>query len=190
MAGIVSLLDDASEQSVRALWAELDRRYDLRVAAQRVPYPHFSYHVAEDYELARLSAVLAEVAARTQPFSVTLTGLGAFEAPVPVLYLAVERTPALLALHRDLWQTLQAANVADISRGISPLYAPESWVPHVTLAMLDLTLERLRAIQCEWTARELRREVRVTNLTLLYEMAGHTTHEPIMRYALGRAADS
>lgn len=56
--------------------------------------------------------------------------------------------------------------------------------------MLDLTLERLRAIQCEWTARDLRREIRVTNLTLLYKTAGHTTHEPIMRYALGRAADS
>ncbi len=184
------MLDDASDQAVRALWAELEHRPALREAARCAPYPHFSYHAAEDYDLARLGAALAEVATRTQPFSVMLTGLGAFEAPVPVLYLAVERTPTLLALHRDLWQTLQAANVADVSRGISPLYAPESWVPHVTLAMLDLTLERLRAIQCEWTARDLRREIHVTNLTLLYKTAGHMTHEPIMRYALGRTADS
>lgn len=190
MPGIVSLLDAASEQAVRALWAELDQRHALRAAAQKVPYPHFSYHVAEDYDLARLGATLAEVAARTQPFPVTLTGLGAFEAPVPVLYLAVERTPGLLALHRDLWRALQQADGADMARDVSPLYAPESWVPHVTLAMLDLTLERLRAIQCEWAGRDLRREVQVTNLTLLYETAGHTTHEPIMRHALGRAADS
>src|SRR5579859_4039396 len=48
MQGIVSLLDDASAQATRALWAELEREHGLREAAQSAPYPHVSFHLAED----------------------------------------------------------------------------------------------------------------------------------------------
>jgi hypothetical protein len=90
--GIVSLLDAASERATRALWAELDARYGLREVTQRVPWPHYSYHVAEDYALAHLEEPLRRVAAQTEPFAATITGLGAFEATEPVLYLAANAT--------------------------------------------------------------------------------------------------
>ncbi len=183
--GIVSLLDSASAQTTRALFAELDERYGLREEVQRVPWPHLSYHLAEAYDLERLAEPLRRVAAQTPPFTATITGLGGFEAPEPVLYLAVERGSALGALHAALWRELGSAGVA---QGVAPLYAPEPWQPHITLAMHDLTLETLRAIQAEWAGRDLRRAVWVDTLTLLYGAAGATTYQPLMRVALGSGA--
>ena len=182
--GIVSLLDAASEQTTRALWAELDARYGLREVTQRVPWPHYSYHIAEDYDLAGLAEPLQRVAAQTESFAATISGLAGFEAPEPVLYLAVERNAALDALHATLWRELGAA---DLARGASPLYAAVPWQPHITLAQRDLTLATLRAIQAEWTGRDLRRTLWVDNLTLLYRAADATTHEPMMRFSLGSA---
>lgn len=186
--GIVSLLDAASEQATRALWAELETRYGLREVVQRVPWPHFSYHVADDYDLARLAEPLQRVAAQTEPFAAIITGLGGFEAPKPVLYLAVERNAALDGLHAALWRELERDTT--LAQGVSPLYASALWQPHITLAQHDLSLEALRAIQAEWAGRDLRRAVWVDNLTLLYRTADATTHQPLRRRSLGDAGDS
>ena len=187
MAGVVSLLDEASERTTRALWAELDERYGLREVVQRVPRPHCSYHVAVDYDLARLAETLRRMAAQWRPFATTITGLGAFEAPEPVLYLAVERNAALDALHAALWREL---GQTDIARQPMAVYAPTTWIPHVTLAQGDLTLDRLRAIQAAWGGRDLRRELWVSDLTLLYPTADKTASEPLMRFSLGGADDN
>jgi 2'-5' RNA ligase len=182
--GIVSLLDAASEQATRALWAELDARYGLREVTQRVPWPHFSYHIAEDYDLARLAEPLRRVATQTEPFAVTISGLGGFAAPEPALYLAVERNATLDALHAALWHEMEHDTLAQRA---SPFYAPEPWQPHITLAQRDLSLETLRAIQAKWAGRDLRRTLWVDNLTLLYRVADATTNEPTMRFSLGSA---
>ncbi|HEY8323042.1 MAG TPA: 2'-5' RNA ligase family protein [Ktedonobacterales bacterium] len=185
MQGIVSLLDDASERAVRALWAELETRHDLREAPRSVPFPHCSYQIAAEYDLATLGAILSQVAARHAPFSVDVSGLGAFEAPEPVLYLAVRRNAALDALHAALWRALVEGGVA---REWSPLYAPDSWVPHITLAQRDLTPEGLRAIQSAWADRDLRREVRFSDLTLGVQAPGQAAQRPLLRFPLGGSA--
>lgn len=184
MSGIVSLLDPASERAVRALWAELDERHGLREVAQRVPYPHCSYHVAEDYDLAQLAGVLRRVAAQTQPFTATISGLGAFEQPEAVLHLAVERNAALDALHAALWRELEQT---DIAREPAAIYGAQTWVPHVTLAQRDLTLDALRAIQAQWAGRDLRRDIWVSDLTLLHRVSDDATHTPLLRFSLGSA---
>jgi len=182
MQGIVSLLDDTSEQAVRALWVELETRYGLRAAPRAVPFPHCSYQIAADYHLAGLSELLPQVAAQYAPFSVVASGLGAFEAPEPVLYLAVQRNTALDALHAALWRALVEGGMA---REWSPLYAPDLWIPHITLAQLDLTLEGLRAIQSAWADRDLRREIQFSDLTLGGLAPGGTRQRPLARYPLG-----
>lgn len=185
MTGIVSLLDAASDGAVRALWAELEAGYGLREAARRVPFPHCSYHVAEDYDLPRLTEVMRRVAARAQPFAVSITGLGAFETPEPVLYLAVERNAALNTLHAALWRELAQT---DIAREPMAIYAPPTWVPHITLAQKDLTREALRTIQGHMAGRDLRREVWVSDLTLGGVPAGNSPdapHAPLLRFTLG-----
>ena len=185
MQGIVSLLDGASAQAIRALWAELEREHGLREAARSTPYPHVSYHLAEDYDLALVGLVLRRVAAHFAPFTVRIIGLGAFTAFEPVLYLAVERTPELDALHATLWREL-AAEVG-VAHEPSPLYASASWIPHVTLAQRDLTPGTLESLLAAWAARVVLRDVYVSDLTLLYRRPGEAAYAPLEQFKLSGA---
>ncbi len=184
MQGIVSLLDDASAQATRALWAELERKHGLREAARSTPYPHISFYLAEDYDLARVGMVMRSMAAHIAPFTLRIIGLGAFTAFEPVLYLAVERTPALDALHATLWRVLANERVA---REPSPLYASASWIPHVTLAQRDLTPEALESLLTAWSSRDFRRDVFVSDLTLLYRRPGEASYAPLEQVMLSSA---
>ena len=188
MQGIASLLDDVSAMAVRALWAELERERLLREAARIVPFPHVSYHLAEDYDLARIGEVMRRVAERTAPFTTRITGLGAFTAVEPVLYLAIERTLELDALHAALWREL--ADDPGAAREPSPLYASASWIPHVTLAQRDLTPEALESLLATWSTRDFRREIFVNDLTLLYRRSGEMAYTPLERFVLSGSGDA
>ena len=50
MHGIVSLLDEDHYRMVEDVWAGLDEALGLR-GVYVTPYPHFSYHVADHYDL-------------------------------------------------------------------------------------------------------------------------------------------
>ena len=187
MQGIVSLLDDASAQATRALWAELEREHGLREAARSTPYPHISFHLAGDYDLARVGMVMRSMAAHIAPFTLRIIGLGAFTAFEPVLYLAVERTPALDALHATLWRELTNERVA---REPSPLYASASWIPHVTLAQRDLTPGALESLLAAWSSRDFCRDVFVSDLTLLYRGPGEASYAPLEQFKLNGARET
>lgn len=184
MQGIVSLLDDTSARAVRALWDELERVWRLREAARSVPLPHLSYHVADGYDIPRASEALRRVAMRTPPLTVRVTGLGAFTEIQPVLYLAVERDATLDALHAAIWRELAET---DTARDPWPIYAPATWVPHVTLAMGDLTAEKLTALLAAWATRDVRRTMRIDALSLFGDVA-YTPLEQVQLSGTGGVA--
>lgn len=133
-----------------------------------MPLPHLSYHVAESYDLPRASAALRRAATQTPPLTTRITGLGAFTAIQPVLYLAAERDAALDALHAAIWRELAETFAA---RDPWPIYAPATWIPHITLAMGDLTAEKLPALLDAWSGRDLSRTARIDALSLFGDVA-------------------
>ena len=177
MQGIVSLLDAASEEVVRSLWAKLARGWGLREGPRSAPVPHISYHVAEEYDLARVGPLMRCVAADAAPLSVRITGVQAFTEAEPVMYLAVERSAELLALHTAIWNAIEDAGIAHDTWKV---YAPEYWVPHVTLAMGDLTRETLEEIVSAWSGRDMRRTVRVSAISFF----GEASYTPIEQVQL------
>ena len=91
MHGVVSLLDDEHSKLAEALWAELEKELGLR-GVYVTPFSHFSYHVAQGYDVTRLEPRLRQVASHAQAFRVRTSGLGIFTGRPPVLYLPVVRT--------------------------------------------------------------------------------------------------
>jgi 2'-5' RNA ligase len=132
MHGIVSLLAEPYYSKVEQLWRELELDCGLQ-GIKVTPIPHFSWQVASDYEVDLLRLVLKDIAAATRPFRVRTAGLGMFSGPKPVIFINVVKTDEMLHLHKLVWErTHQCAH------DISPLYAPQSWIPHITLAHDDL----------------------------------------------------
>jgi 2'-5' RNA ligase len=176
MQGIVTLLDPAHYAATEALWTELAEALGLR-GVYVTPFPHFSYHVAHGYARDALAAALSQAAA-TPPFTVTTAGLAVFTGPAPVLYIPVVRTAALSAFHAALWEALEPAAAAS-----QAYYAPDSWVPHITLGFGDLTRATLTEAVRLLGGRSFTWEIPVDHLAYIDDAGG--TQSVAQRVSLG-----
>ncbi len=66
MHGVVSLFDKKNDSRVRSLWKDLEKSFQLR-GVYGTPYPHFSYHVATNYDFPKLEAALGNFAKKHKP---------------------------------------------------------------------------------------------------------------------------
>jgi 2'-5' RNA ligase len=129
---VVSLLSGEARAEVRAIWELLEERFGARTAREAT-HPHITYVVGEMADADALAAQLAAEAALIAPLTVTIDGFGMFPGPPPVLFLRVVRDAALARVYERVMAAAQRAGLAPW-----PNYAPDAWVPHVTLAMQDL----------------------------------------------------
>jgi 2'-5' RNA ligase len=177
--GVVSLLDDRHTALVESLWAELERELGLR-GVYATPFPHVSYQVAEDYDLALLEPALEQFARKSAPFRVNTTGLGIFTAgPQPVLYIPIIRSPVLTEFHQALWQALSGAG-----SGLTGVYAPDTWVPHITIAFGDVHGDKLAEAVRLLSERDFNWEIAIDNVALGYDSG--TQQGLRLRFGLGR----
>jgi 2'-5' RNA ligase len=161
LQGIVSLLVGADGERVEQLWDELRRDFGVRgIHSKR--FPHFSYHVAEEYDLARAQAMLGARASQIRSFPAQTSGIGIFTRKEPVIYLPVVRTWELAVLHKEI-----AAAVSTLATGINEYYAEEIWIPHITIAEGDVDSLVLPEIVRRFGERNFRWELRVTNFAVI-----------------------
>lgn len=174
--GVVSLLDYIHCQHVENLWHELEHRYGIR-GSHATPFPHISYHVANSYQTDKLSAVLEQFAQDSTSFTITTSGLGVFTGELPVIYIPVVRSMALSEIQLRLWIITDPCGQDAVAH-----YAPESWLPHITLGQAGGNEGQLaRAV--EWLAAQpLSWEVPIDNVALLGSSSA--PYELRFKYAL------
>ena len=139
--GVLSLLEGTLLAEARRLWKLFETEYGS-TGAQAFDYPNLTFQggICDDVE--GLAGALAGMCQQTAPVEIIVDGLGYFETPAPTVYLKVQRTEELQHINRAVNAVLSATCVH-----VAEYYLPERWVPHVTLAMGDLTphdLERSR----------------------------------------------
>ncbi len=161
MHALVSLLEDEHYQWVEKLWTELETELGV-TGLYKTPYPHFSYHIAEHYDMDLLDAVLEHVASFSTPFEISTAGLGIFLNPQPVVYLNIIRSPMLNAFQHLLWREL-----VGVCSNPAEYYHPTYWVPHITLADSDTLPKHLPQIINLLSKKSMHRTMKVTNLALI-----------------------
>jgi 2'-5' RNA ligase len=88
--------------------------------------PHLTLAVVPEDTVAAAEATLRRLSDGWDRLPLRIAGLGAFPAPVPVLWAAPVVTAELLARQEALCNALAGVP-------IDPHYRPGAWVPHVTL---------------------------------------------------------
>lgn len=186
LRGVVSLLDRRSSERVMGIWETLDRELGLQ-GVFIMPFPHFSYHLALEYDADGVIAALETLARETPPFDVRARGLATFEGKWPVIHIALARDPRLRAFHRRLWHLCSPH-----ARKESPYYRPNSWYPHISLAYGDvrnavpLSRRSMREALEILAPGDYRWKIRIDNLTLVGDDG--TVQEPVRTFPLrGRA---
>jgi hypothetical protein len=163
MHGIVSLLDNDHYQLVEELWAELEREFSVH-GVYVTPYPHFSYHVAQGYDMDKVESVLDRTTSNITTFKVRTSGLGIFTGSSPVLYIPVARSLDLTQLHQELWQEISPS-----SSGVQEYYHPNQWMPHITIGFGDISKDRLSQTIPFLAERDFTWEISINNIALIYD---------------------
>ncbi len=163
MHGIVSLLDNDHNQLVEDLWAELEREFSVR-GVSITPYPHFSYHVAQDYDVDKIEPVLRRITSNITKFRIRTSGLGVFTGNSPVLYIPVARSLELTELHQELWEQISPASTGGLE-----YYHPNQWMPHITIGFGDISNGKLAQIIPFLAERDFRWEITINNIALIYD---------------------
>src|SRR6266480_4235444 len=163
MHGIVSFLDNDYNRLVEERWTELERVFSVH-GVYVTPYPYFSYHVAQDYDVDKIEPVLQRITSNITTFKVRTRGLGVFTGTSPVLYIPVTRSLELTQLHEELWQ-----EIASASSGVQQYYNPDQWMPHITIGFGDISKENLSQIIPFLAERDFSWEITVNNLAFIYD---------------------
>ncbi|MDB5034750.1 MAG: hypothetical protein JWQ98_1991 [Chlorobi bacterium] len=166
MNAVITLLDEEFQHRLRKIWSGL-RRDVGGTGVATTPFPHFSYQIAERYDVDYVSAILARVAAGQRPFAVRTTGLGIFTGNLPVLFLSLVKSIELIRLHEEIWEELRGDGT-----DLSDLYRPDRWTPHITLYRGSPDNQRLPDIVRVLSGEDFTGEIIVNNLSLIFRNEG------------------
>ena len=134
MYAMVSVLDDKYSEKVQNIWDGLETEFGV-LPDYVDPIPHFSYSVAESYDLDFLKSSLPKlVEEKAKLYIKTTNGLGIFTRPKKVIYIPLIRNLELSNFQKKLWE-----QVEDKAVGLVNYYHPDKWVPHISLAGTGLT---------------------------------------------------
>ena len=169
MYGIVTIVEGAEGAQITRAWEELRAKHGPE-ATRGHNLPHFSYHVADDYDLTALERLLTRLAGTYAAFDVRLAGIGTLgHGSHRIVYLNVVRSPALASLQDALWDAASAA-----STGVIDHYHRDVWSPHVTLGDHPILLEQFPELARHLGGAPVPDRFRVDNLAVIEEMPyGH-----------------
>ena len=161
--GIISRLAGNVYWQVESLHHRWVAEHQLAPSADY--YPHVTYVLGEKpAAVAEMAACLADLANRTDPYSIKAVGLGIFPGPTPVLFMPVPRHDQLNALHREVSTCFSTAGGV-----IDPKYQTDAWLPHVTLLSQLSTDEVLPKIVAEIQGEPLTLACQLISLCLVEE---------------------
>jgi 2'-5' RNA ligase len=162
MYAVISKLDPYHSERVQAHWSAALAGCG-HAGVPLAPVPHFTWWLAPDAQRSSLLATLAVLAKRLQPFPISTSGIGLFTQPELVVYVPLVRNSRLLLLHETIWEHCRSSAPES-----SAHYAPDRWLPHVTLAQpvdlpsLNCLLPGLLADAWQW-------DLSIDNLALAYQ---------------------
>ena len=164
MHAIISLLDEKYSHTVKELWSELEKQHKVQALSTLVPFPHFSYQVAQQYNEEQLLTQLEAIAHHTSLFCIKTTGLGLFTGSHPVLSIPLVRTMELSLLHQTIWQ-----EISPLGKEVTSYYDQERWLPHITLAEHDLEKQNVAPIVSLLSERDFSWNIIIDNLAVIWD---------------------
>jgi len=166
MIGILSLLTGKAFLEVQSVQHQVVEKHDM--LGTGFSRPHLTYALAtagsSKEALEDLIEGLDALAAATDPFAISMMGLGLFSRPALVLYLPVPRSPALASVHRAVCGAIKE------SGAVQAHYRPPRWLPHVSLVSVGLTKELLPAVIRDLVSLRLDVSSRLTGFSLAEEI--------------------
>lgn len=127
MLAIISLVPDEHIQIIKSLSKLLKINDEINDDNSKL-YPHFSWQVAESYNIDKLIHLLKDFSSQHSNFEIWINGIGIFTGILPVIYLPIIKSTELIAIHQEIWTRTEEIRYKAIE-----YYEGEQWIPHITI---------------------------------------------------------
>jgi len=161
---IVSILENKPYKDVKNLWRLFERKYKS-VGVQIFSHPHVTFQGGRTDDTRQLKRDFQGIASKMGPFEIEVSGARHFGRKV--IYLEVEKTPGSVEINKRINQFLKA-HCHDLFEDCTP----GNWIPHITLAMDDLTAGNFQKAWTDLRDSELRFRQRLHNLCIVKQYPG------------------
>lgn len=159
---VASLLDISTDPELKKNWERLDT-ICTAAGLSVTKLPHFTWHVAEEYDMPAVIKILERMAGEIASFTITTSGLGLFTGLKPVLYCTMPKTEKMVVVHKELWDVLSV-----FSTNSSSFYQPDRWIPHVTVLEDDQRTFNFCSALAELAYTPLELKVKVDHLSVIF----------------------
>lgn len=167
--GLMTLLKGEIREEVLDLWNYLDVKYESKLA-KAFYHPNISYQggICED-----LNTLISKLNAYDYPakFEIDIDGFDKFMNPQNTIYMKIIKNDKLIEFHNELSRILNDTCIKTFN-----LYNPENWIPHITIAMNDISEMNFHKSFDELRNKESNRNsVLIENLALV--IMNSSTHK-------------
>lgn len=159
--GVASLLKGKERVEVLRFWDMFESDYNS-VGVRSFDHPNLGFQGGTCANIEPLKKDLRELCEHLSPFEVIVDGFGFFESHSKIVYMRVHKTKELIEVHKKIHSIL--GNHCD---SLFNFYTPENWVPHITLAMDDLTEEGFEDFKIRYKNHTPSFKQTMTNLALV-----------------------
>lgn len=178
MLAITSLLDPKHSDLVNNIIIDFEKEFGLK-KVQATPLPHITYLIAETFHIGLLKNYLSRLCDTVRPIHAYSTGIGVFPGEHPVIYIPVLRTQPLNKLHSQLFQ-----DISKMSIQVGPYSKPQLWLPHISLALGDVTNDMMTPIFQYLAHYTFDWEIVLDNLSIFRESVNGHSFEKESSYSM------
>lgn len=160
MLAITSLLDAKHTALVNTIINDFEKEFGLK-QVQATPEPHVTYLTTDAIDINLLKNYLERTSNCHRVFHIYTTGIGVFPGEHPVVYIPVLRTQPLNKFQSTLYK-----DISKLSTETGTFSQPKIWLPHISLALGDTTLDLLTPMFKYLTQYDFNWEIPIDNLTI------------------------
>jgi len=138
---VVGLVRDELRDFILDQWKTVEEKYDSK-AVWTLGHPHVSFQGGHTSDMDGLERLLEQACSRLEPFEVITDGFGFFDRPSNVAFVKVVKTDELLKVNKEINEALKQN-----CRMVFKYYTPDMWVPHITIALDDISDEDFQQLK-------------------------------------------
>ena len=161
IVGVLSILEGSLKDEVLNLWERFEIQYDSK-GVQTFDYPNISFQGGFCDDLDVLKSSLEKAVRMLKPYNIEIDGIGSFDIPTKVIYLKIVPTDELKVVH-DMIKNI----IVKCCKKVFEQYSPKFWIPHISIAMGDLTVEAFYQAKKDFKDFEFKRKQKISNINIV-----------------------
>ncbi|MGM0642082.1 MAG: 2'-5' RNA ligase family protein [Thermotogota bacterium] len=167
MQALLSILPDPFYTEIDEIWDQLENKFGVKFIRDSVPFPHFTWNVAEEYLIKDKLEYFRQSFKKIDSFVIKTSGIGLFTGSKKVLYIPIKPTKELFEYHKYVWEL---SNINDTQ--LNEYYSPENWFPHITLAVEDIETENVGEIVKFLADKKFKYDIKIDSISFVYREVG------------------